>query len=46
MSAANKPDVCMTCHAPVDWRYSETLKTWQPFEAGTKAPHKCQKEGD
>jgi len=31
----------MSCYAPVDWRFNETTRAWQAYEAGTKKTHRC-----
>jgi hypothetical protein len=37
-----KPDVCLSCHAPVEWSYNPTTRTWQAFDVETGKAHKCQ----
>jgi hypothetical protein len=41
MKPDTKQDVCMTCHALVDWVYSIPMQTWTPLDHGTSKIHKC-----
>jgi len=45
MKPTTKQDICMTCHALVDWKFNESTRAWEAFEAGTKKLHRCV-EGD